>query len=447
MSTETDIIDAEEILGGADQLEQDPPRGETALDAYFAALESRPKIAPKRQVEMAAELRVEIAACRDILDQIPGKVIPLTRVLRQVLEGERLENFLLLAGEEKGKAQRTGSIDRYEFFQGLRERAALKHPRLADWSIRPNLILAWSRDFLRMYDELPQRPWISRIIPSRRQSSADLARWAKAAKQVESDTGLRINEFAHCVQQLRPHADKADSLFTALTECNLKLVIHIAKRFQNRGLSLGDLIQEGNLGLMKGIERFDPEKGFNLSTYVVCWIKQSVMRSLVMQGNLVRFPQALHELLRDIEKLREAAVKEGKPEPTVSELAEKLKAAPDNIERALFMHRVSSLQQRTGERAQDAVEQTLVGDDGIALDESEALREAMAQLLQHLAPKERRVLRLRYGLSRRYARTVEEVAASLKLTRERVRQIEAKAIGKMRSDPAIQSQKYRFLGV
>jgi len=230
VSPETDIIDAEATLGEADELEQNPPRGETALDAYFAALESRPKIAPKRQVEMAAELREEIAACRDILDHIPGKVIPLTRVLRQVLDGERLENFLLLAGEEKGKVQRSGSIDRYEFFRGLGERAALKNPRLVDWSIRPNLILAWSRDFIRMHDELPQRPWISRIIPSRRQSSADLARWAEAVRQVESDTGLRINEFAHCVQRLRPHAEKADSLFTALTECNLKLVIHIAKR-------------------------------------------------------------------------------------------------------------------------------------------------------------------------------------------------------------------------
>ncbi len=103
MSPETDIIDAEETLGEADELEQNPPRGETALDAYFATLESRPKIAPKRQVEMAAELREEIAASRDILDQIPGKVIPLTRVLRQVLEGERLENFLVLAGERREK--------------------------------------------------------------------------------------------------------------------------------------------------------------------------------------------------------------------------------------------------------------------------------------------------------------------------------------------------------
>ena len=311
MSLECDIFDAEEILREADELEQNPPRGDTALDAYFAALERCPKIAPQRQVEMAAEFRKEIAACRDILDHIPGKVIPLTRVLEQVLHGERLENCFLPARPEKEKQQRQGSLDRYEFFKSLQERSALKHPRLADWGIRPNLILAWSRDFIRRHAELPQRPWISRIIPSRRQSSAELARWAQAVKQLESDTGLRINEFAHWICRLGPHAEKADSLFTALVEANLKLVIHIAKRFQNRGLALEDLIQEGNLGLVKGIERFDPEKGFNLSTYAVCWIKQSVMRALVMQGNLVRFPPAVHELMRNIQKLREAAVKAG----------------------------------------------------------------------------------------------------------------------------------------
>src|ERR1019366_4670172 len=304
---------------------------------YFAALERCPRIAPKRQVEMAAELRKEIAACRHIIDQIPGKVIPLTKVLQEVLHGERLEHFLLPSREADGKQQRNGAIDRYVFFNTLQERGALKNPRLGEWGIRPNLILAWSRDFVRRYAELPQRPWISRIIPSRHRSSAELARWAKAVKQLESDSGLRINELAHCINQLRPHAEMADSLFTTLTEGNLKLVIHIAKRFQN-------------LGLMKGIERFDPGRGFNLSTYAVCWIKQSVMRALVMQGNLVRFPPAVHDLMRNIQKLREAAVKEGKPEPTTEDLAEKLKTSPENIEAALSMRQICSLHQRTGER-------------------------------------------------------------------------------------------------
>jgi RNA polymerase sigma factor (sigma-70 family) len=442
-----DIFDAEEILREADELEQNPPRGDTALDAYFAALERCPRIAPKRQVEMAAEFRKEMAACRDIIDQIPGKVIPLTKMLQEVLHGERLEHFLLLAREAEGKQQRNGALDRYAFFKTLQERGALNNPRLADWCIRPNLILAWSRDFIRRYAELPQRPWISRIIPSRRRSSAELARWAKAVKQLESDTGLRINELAHCINQLRPHAETADSLFTTLTEGNLKLVIHIAKRFQNRGLSLDDLIQEGNLGLMKGIERFDPGRGFNLSTYAVCWIKQSVMRALVMQGNLVRFPPAVHDLMRNIQKLREAAVKEGKPEPTTEDLAEKLKTSPANIEAALSMRQICSLHQRTGEREANTLEQALVGDDGITLDESEVLREAMAQLLKSLGPKERRVLRLRYGLSKGYATTIEEIATRLKLTRERVRQIEARAIAKLRSDTTVQSEKFRFLAV
>src|ERR1035437_7442485 len=121
---------------------------------------------------MAAELRKEIAACRDIIDQIPGKVIPLTKVLQEVLHGERLEHFLLLARDAEGKQQRNGALDRYAVFENLPERGALKTRRLAEWCIRPNLIRAWSRDFVRRYTELPQRPWISRIIPSKRQSCA-----------------------------------------------------------------------------------------------------------------------------------------------------------------------------------------------------------------------------------------------------------------------------------
>ena len=110
MSLEFDIFDAEEILREADELEQNPPRGDTALDAYFAALERCPKIAPKRQVEMAAEFRKEIAACRDILDQIPGKVIPLTKVLQEVLHGERLNISFCLPARRRETNSGTGRL-------------------------------------------------------------------------------------------------------------------------------------------------------------------------------------------------------------------------------------------------------------------------------------------------------------------------------------------------
>ena len=445
MRFEFDLFDTDQILREADECEQHPSRGGSALDAYFASLQNCPKIAPRRQVELARDYHREMITCRDILDRIPGKVFFLTQVLEGVLSGERLTNFLVLARNENGKRQGDRSIDRFLFFKNLEERASLKNPRLADWCIRPNLMLAWSRDLIRRFSELPQRPWINRIIPSQRQSAADLERWAGAVKQIETLSGLRINEFAHHISQLRPHAEKADDLFTTLAECNLKLVIHVAKKFQNRGLTLDDLIQEGNLGLMKGIERFDPEKGFNLSTYAVCWIKESVMRALVTQGHVIRFPPAVQVMLRDIQKLRDAAVAEGKPSPNSHELATQLGTSPENVEAALSTCQICSLHQFMDDREEQTFEHLLVGEEGITLDESETLREAIGQLLDSLAPNEKHVLRLRYGLARGLTKTVEEVAASLKLTRERVRQIEARAIAKMRADPTIQSERIRFL--
>ena len=442
MRVEFDILDTEQILREADEFEQHPPPGRSALDAYFASLQSCPKIAPRQQVDLARDYHREVIACRDVLDHIPGKVFFLTQVLEELLNGERLTNFI---HNEKGTQQGNGSTDRFLFFKKLQEKTSLKNPRLADWCIRPNLILAWSRDLTRRFAELPQRPWISRIIPPQRRSGADLERWAGAVKELEAVSGMRINELAHHIGQLRAHTEKADFLFTTLAECNLKLVIHIAKKFQNRGLTLEDLIQEGNLGLMKGIERFNSEKGFNLSTYAVCWIKESIMRALMTQGHVIRFPPAVHEMLREIQKLRDAASGDGKPEPTSEDLAKQLKTSRDNVQAALSLRQICSLQQPIHGSEEETIEQVLVGDEGITLDESETLRQAISQLLDSLAPNEKQVLRLRYGLAKGLTKTIEEVATSLKLTRERVRQIEARAIAKMRTDPNIQSEKVRFL--
>ncbi|ODU25458.1 MAG: hypothetical protein ABS95_00135 [Verrucomicrobia bacterium SCN 57-15] len=438
---EFDILDTGQILREADEAE--PSSRGSALDAYFASLQNCPKITPRQQIELARDYHREVVACRDMLDQIPGKVFFLAQVLEEILNGERLTNFFLLHNE-KGTLPPSRPTDRFLFFKNLQEKDSLKNPRLADWRIRPNLILAWSRDLIRRFGEMPQRPWISRIIPAQRQPLTELERWAGSAKQLEAISGLRINELAHHVGQLRPCAGKADSLFTTLAECNLKLVIHIAKKFQNRGLTLDDMIQEGNLGLMKGIERFDPEKGFNLSTYAVCWIKESILRALMTQGHVIRFPPALHEMLREIQKLRDAASANGSPEPGVEALAGQLKTSPENVEAALSLYQVCSLHQPIN-GSEEAIEQVLIGDEGISFDESETLRQAIGQLLDSLAPTEKQVLRLRYGLAQGFPRTVEEIAASWKITRDHVRQIEAKAIAKMRADPAIQSEKVRFL--
>ncbi|MCC6821997.1 MAG: hypothetical protein IT579_14800, partial [Verrucomicrobia subdivision 3 bacterium] len=179
--------------------------------------------------------------------------------------------------------------------------------------------------------------------------------------------------------------------------------------------------------------------------YAVCWIKESIMRALMTQGHVIRFPPALHEMLREIQKLRDAAAAEGKPEPTSEALAKQLKTSRNHVEAALSLRQICSLQQPVHGSEEETFEQVLVGDEGITLDESETLRQAIGHLLGSLAPNERQVLRLRYGLAKGFTKTIEEIATSLKLTRECVRQIEARAIAKMRADPAIQSEKVRFL--
>jgi RNA polymerase primary sigma factor len=150
-------------------------------------------------------------------------------------------------------------------------------------------------------------------------------------------------------------------------------------------------------------------------------------------------------MLREIQKLRDAASGDGKPDPGSEDLAKQLKTSRDNVEAALSLRQICSLQQPIHGSEEETFEQVLVGDEGITLDESETLRQAIGHLLGSLAPNEKQVLRLRYGLAKGLTKTIEEVAASLKLTRERVRQIEARAIAKMRADPAIQSEKVRFL--
>jgi RNA polymerase primary sigma factor len=444
LNVEFDILDTEGLLREAEGPARESCDG-TALDAYFVSLQHCPKIAPSQQIELAREYQASVHSCRQVLDGIPGRIYFLAQVLEQLLGGERLTSFFIVPTVREGPRLAGQPSDRFAFFKQLEEKSSLHDPHLADWQVRPNLILQWSRDLVRRMATFPQRPWISHIIPTHRRATDALERWVRTVRQLEAFGGLRITELFERVSNLRPHLEVADRRFATLVECNLKLSIHIAKKFQNRGVPLDDLVQEANLGLMKGIERFDASKGFNLSTYAVCWIKESIMRALLTQGHLIRFPPALQEMFREIQRIRDAAFAQGLGEPSLGELARQLNTSQQNVEAAAALYQIFSLHQPVSGSPEERYEQVLVGDEGITVNESATLRRALEQLLANLPSRERQIVRLRYGLAKGLAHTVEEVAEQLRMTRERVRQIEAKAISRMQLDPAVQQEKSRFL--
>ena len=432
MDIEVDIFDDEKVIKEAEALTESVSN-ETALDAYFSILGNCPKITQKEQIQLAANYHQEVKFCQELLNKIPGKVCFLVEVLAQISDGERIENFVISDKE----------IRKQEFFEQLNKASALKNPDLSYWRIRPTLLLNWSRDLIDRYHKLPQRPWIYKTTPQNQFALDDLERWSEAVQKLEDLALMPINQLAFYIAELKDHAAKAEAIFSSLIEANLKLVVAMAKRFQKRGLDLDDLIQEGNIGLMKGIERYQANKGFNVSTYVVWWIRQSITKALMNQGYIIRYPPAVHELLRKINRMREEYQKAAKPEPTVSQMAKALETSPENINAALTMFQVVSLNQPVGD-GEETLENVIQGEEGITFREGEELREAIEMLLKGLKPNEQRILKMRYGLSNGLMPAINEVGADLKITRDHARQIEAKALAKLRKSHTVQAQKSRF---
>ncbi len=265
----------------------------------------------------------------------------------------------------------------------------------------------------------------------------ELEQWYQGVEALEQQIQMPINKAFFYLHQLRAHAEEAESIFNTLVECNLKLVIAVAKKYQNRGLSMEDLIQEGNLGLMKGIEKFQPEKGYNLSTYAVLWIKQSICKALHDQGCVIRFPVYVQQLLQKIQQVQTDWQREHRVEATTEQIATVLKTSEKNVRNALSCRQIYSLQQTVrGGEDELSLEQVIVGCDGLALDESDEQREALGMLLKSLNPQEKKVITLRFGLSTGYAQTLKEIGQAMRVTKERIRQIETQALTKLRSKKA-----------